>query len=437
FCTMKRCTVSYILYPTHPPHCTGSPPPVPPVWDVIKEEEFDEGEFVELFARTAPAPHTKPPTTRTVKIKVAKVLDSKRSQNVGIFITSQHLDIVDVENAVYNLDTTLLDLEVLQQIYEVRGTPEEILLIRAQVEADPDLPLDKPEQFLLELSRMNEFSERLSCILFRASFGDLLQQLRAKLQLLLSTMQHLMTSQPLKRVFGLILALGNYMNGGNRQRGQADGFGLEILPKLKDVKSSQNSFTLLHFIVIKYIQKYEGEDAGTDKVELPTPDPYVAEKVANFKFEDLQAELKSLAANLKDCEVRVGRVVERSDEAHREPFQGKMNEFLASATTDLQQEGEALRRCQKKFDQVVKYFQFSNRGKEVTPYDFFSVWSPFCRDFATIWTLEQRRVAKERMKAAMGNAKRLKTATNPDIVTKPPQATGLKSKFRRRKEGNE
>lgn len=36
---------------------------------------------------------------------------------------------------------------------------------------------------------------------------------------------------------GLVLALGNYMNGGNRARGQADGFGLEVLPKLKDVKS--------------------------------------------------------------------------------------------------------------------------------------------------------------------------------------------------------
>lgn len=64
----------------------------------------------------------------------------------------------------------------------------------------------------------------------------------------------MMSSQSLKRLFGLILALGNYMNGGNRQRGQADGFGLEILPKLKDVKSSQSSFTLLHFIVVKYIQ---------------------------------------------------------------------------------------------------------------------------------------------------------------------------------------
>lgn len=36
---------------------------------------------------------------------------------------------------------------------------------------------------------------------------------------------------------GLVLAMGNHMNGGNRTRGQADGFGLEILPKLKDVKS--------------------------------------------------------------------------------------------------------------------------------------------------------------------------------------------------------
>lgn len=32
------------------------------------------------------------------------------------------------------------------------------------------------------------------------------------------------------------------MNGGNMQRGQADGFGLEILAKLKDVKSKGTTF---------------------------------------------------------------------------------------------------------------------------------------------------------------------------------------------------
>lgn len=40
-----------------------------------------------------------------------------------------------------------------------------------------------------------------------------------------------------KDILALILAFGNYMNGGNRTRGQADGYSLEILPKLKDVKS--------------------------------------------------------------------------------------------------------------------------------------------------------------------------------------------------------
>lgn len=40
------------------------------------------------------------------------------------------------------------------------------------------------------------------------------------------------------QVLGLVLAFGNYMNGGNRSRGQADGFSLDILPKLKDVKSN-------------------------------------------------------------------------------------------------------------------------------------------------------------------------------------------------------
>lgn len=44
------------------------------------------------------------------------------------------------------------------------------------------------------------------------------------------------------------------MNGGNRTRGQADGFGLEILARLRDVKSKDSSVTLLHFIVRAYMK---------------------------------------------------------------------------------------------------------------------------------------------------------------------------------------
>ena len=73
---------------------------------------------------------------------------------------------------------------------------------------------------------------------------------------LYSLLQILFTSEGVKRVLGIILALGNYMNGGNVQRGQADGFSLDILPKLKDVKSRDNASTLLHFVVSTYMQVY-------------------------------------------------------------------------------------------------------------------------------------------------------------------------------------
>lgn len=70
-------------------------------------------------------------------------------------------------------------------------------------------------------------------------------------RVLVHVCQELLECNSLLDVMGLVLAFGNYMNGGNRTRGQADGFGLEILPKLKDVKSRVIMFhplTLTHTV---------------------------------------------------------------------------------------------------------------------------------------------------------------------------------------------
>jgi hypothetical protein len=81
-----------------------------------------------------------------------------------------------------------------------------------------------------------------------------MQNLYVSVLNLLLFSQFLTTSKSLKTVLAIILTLGNYMNGGNRTRGQADGFGLEILAKLRDVKSKDSSVTLLHFIVRAYMK---------------------------------------------------------------------------------------------------------------------------------------------------------------------------------------
>ncbi|KAK8731548.1 hypothetical protein OTU49_007365 [Cherax quadricarinatus] len=401
-----------------------------PLWDELEEEEFDELEFVDLFARQVTQPQKKEKKEdKPVKVKVAKVLDSKRSQNVGIFITSQHLDIADVENAVYNFDTSVLDLEVLQQVYEVRGSEGEITLIKAQVEAMPGIPLDKPEQFLLDLSKINEFAERTACFMFQATFAEDLGVIHSRISMLQTTIDVLMTSDSIKKIFGLILAIGNYMNGGNRTRGQADGFGLEILPKIKDVKSKEASYTLLHFVVNKYIEKYEGEDAGTDKAQLPIPDPYIVERVSNIKFEDLESDLKEIEKNLKVCENRAEKVIKKSDEEHLQPFKDCMTEFIGKAKKELESEYENLGDCKIQFDAVMKYFQFTGKGKDVSPYDFFSVWSPFCNDFLNIWQKEQLKIVKQRMKEAEEKVRKM-TEEKKDVAKKTKEAGGLKSKLK-------
>ena len=103
-----------------------------------------------------------------------QVLDNKRSQNVGILISSRHLDVQEVESAVYNLDTSVIDLETLQKIFELRATDEELATMRLTLEQQPDAVMDKPENFLLELANIPHFSERVACFMFQNSFFEVL-----------------------------------------------------------------------------------------------------------------------------------------------------------------------------------------------------------------------------------------------------------------------
>lgn len=98
--------------------------PTKPVWLTIKEAKIENiSEFADLFSRQVV---TRKPTKKKVeeksKIQAVKILDSKRSQNVGILAQSLHVEFSEIENAIYNLDTSIVSLEALQQIYEAVRT---------------------------------------------------------------------------------------------------------------------------------------------------------------------------------------------------------------------------------------------------------------------------------------------------------------------------
>lgn len=95
----------------------------------------------------------------------------------------------------------------------------------------------------------------------------------------------------------IILTLGNYMNGGNMARGQADGFGLEILSKLKDVKSKDSKLTLLHYVVRLYMKKIK--NPLEPSLPLPVPEPENIRRAASVDFEEDKNNLLKLQKQLE------------------------------------------------------------------------------------------------------------------------------------------
>lgn len=45
-------------------------------------------------------------------------------------------------------------------------------MIKDHLATKPEIPLDKPEQFLYELSEISNFAERISCLMFQVEFED-------------------------------------------------------------------------------------------------------------------------------------------------------------------------------------------------------------------------------------------------------------------------
>lgn len=405
------------------------------VWEKIEEPTVDFEEFVELFSKSAVKEKKKPISDTISKSKakqVVKLLSNKRSQAVGILMSSIHLDMKDIENAVLNMDNTVVDLETLQALYENRAQDDEMNSIKKHIKSAKDKedakPLDKPEQFLFQLSQISNFSERVFCILFQSTFHECITSIHRKIEILQRVCKTLQSSKSVLQVLGLVLAFGNFMNGGNRSRGQADGFTLDILPKLKDVKSSDNSQSLLSYIVAYYLRHFD-EDAGKETCVYPLPEPQDLFQASQMKFEDFQRDLRKLRKDLNACSAETEKVCKLSSEENLQPFKDKMDQFLSQAKTELETQENQLSETQKIFLELTVSFSVKPKAgeKEVSPHTFFSIWHELSTDFKDQWKKQNKLILQERVKMAEECFKQARQKASYNVT--PKHATGIKAKL--------
>ncbi|XP_016144908.1 formin-like [Sinocyclocheilus grahami] len=402
------------------------------LWSSLEEPDIiNTREFEDLFSKAIVQPKKKPLSDTYEKKskakKIIKLLDGKRSQTVGILISSLHLEMKDIQQAVLTVDHSVVDLETIEALYENRAQPDELEKIKKHYETskeDEVKLLDKPELFLYELSQIPDFARRAHCIIFQSVFVDSISSVHRKVEIISAVCKTFLENDSVKDVIGLILAFGNYMNGGNRTRGQADGFGLDILPKLKDVKSRDNRMSLVDYVVSYYLRNMD-ESAGTEKSVFPLPEPQDLFHAAQVKFEDLAKDLRKLKKELTACVKEVEQVCENSSEEHLQPFKDKMETFVSTAQSEYETEDERLQEAQKSFQELVMYFGLKPKSgeKEVSPNYVFMLWYEFCNDFKSTWNRENKSISKERLKEAQQTVQKI--TAEKKVETKTTNANSL------------
>ena len=149
------------------------------MWDQLEEVEVPGDQLEQLFAKAAPKKvqpkeekvEDDQKSSQSGKAKPTSVIDSKKGQNLGIFLKSSKLCLEGVEEIVYRLNYTG-DLESLVTLRSFQATEEELGMLEHHTATQAEQPLDLPDQFLLQISKLNSLDSRLACLQFKMGFSD-------------------------------------------------------------------------------------------------------------------------------------------------------------------------------------------------------------------------------------------------------------------------
>ncbi|RWW30936.1 hypothetical protein GW17_00004462 [Ensete ventricosum] len=234
------------------------------VWDKITDGsfKFDEDIMEALFgtmatnkkSSTAARDRGKGAASSTdggpVTPTQISLLDSRKSQNIAIVLRSLALSRQDILDAL--VEGRGLPADVLERLTKIAPTKDEEALIRDYT-GNP-AKLADAESFLFHILRaVSSPFLRLEAMLFRSNYEHEVAHLKQSLQTLELASKELKSRGLFLKLLEAVLKAGNLMNAGTA-RGNAQAFNLSALCKLSDVKSSDGSTTLLHFVVEEVIR---------------------------------------------------------------------------------------------------------------------------------------------------------------------------------------
>lgn len=250
-----------------------------PIDHTYLEDMFEAAETVELATKKKDQPAT--------------LLDAKRGQNLGIFLSGFKVPISELDRSLCILPPNdgALDIQYVMDLRKLGPTSDEATMYDKYT--GDKTRLTHMDQFLLQLLTVPHLKARLDLLLFVQEFPLQFQELAPECKLALNACKELNSSKRLKVVMRKVLSIGNFLNSGT-PKGGALGITVKSLPKLADSKGKDKKTTLMDFLVLTL------RESSTPEMDLVHfyEDLKTANDATQTSVKGLAAEVEILARDL-------------------------------------------------------------------------------------------------------------------------------------------
>nr|XP_023411829.1 formin-like protein 3 isoform X2 [Loxodonta africana] len=360
-------------------------------------EDLDLDKFEELFKTKAQGPAldlicSKNKTAQKAASKVT-LLEANRAKNLAITLRKAGRSAEEICRAIHTFDLQTLPVDFVECLMRFLPTEAEVKLLRQyERERQPLEELAAEDRFMLLFSKVERLTQRMAGMAFLGNFQDNLQMLTPQLNAIIAASASVKSSQKLKQMLEIILALGNYMN--SSKRGAVYGFKLQSLDLLLDTKSTDRKMTLLHFIALTVKEKYP--DLANFWHEL-----HFVEKAAAVSLENVLLDVKELGRGMdlirRECSLHDNSVLRNFLSTN----EGKLDKLQQDAKT-----------AEEAYNAVVRYFGES--PKTTPPSVFFPVFVRFIRSYREA---EQENEARKKQEEVMREKQLAQEAKKLDAKT--------------------
>uniref|UniRef100_A0A672S2V0 Formin like 2 n=1 Tax=Sinocyclocheilus grahami TaxID=75366 RepID=A0A672S2V0_SINGR len=328
-------------------------------------EDLNVDEFEEMFKTKAQGPavditSSKQKTSQKGPTKVS-LLDSNRAKNLAITLRKVGKASEEICRAIQMLDLRTLPVDFVECLMRFIPTEAELKVFRQyEKERKPLENLTDEDRFMVHFSKIERLMQKMTIMAFVGNFTESVQMLTPQLHAVIAASVSIKSSQKLKKILEIILALGNYMN--SSKRGAVYGFKLQSLDLLLDTKSTDRKITLLHYIANIVKDKYQ-------QVSLFYNEMNYVEKAAAVSLENVLLDVKELQRGM-DLTRR-----EYSMHGHNT----LLRDFIQQHENKLKKLQDDAKIAQDAFDEVVKFF--GENSKTTPPSVFFPVFVRFVKAY--------------------------------------------------------